>query len=824
MSASRSPISGPLVLLAPRSSRAKLPASSWAAKTSVRCLAVPASETDATIAAARSVRARTILSFMGGLLWSVWVTSFDARHARHGCRRPREGLRSIRGSICSRSISILRWTRPLERWASVRVCRAFRFRGDTCSTVLVVAVAVWQQVQIWTTAAPGDRRVVVPLSLAFAVALLLRDRFPVAARVGAFAALGLWAGFAPHDHGSSASYFVGSMLAFWIAGLTTDWRAAVAGLASGLLLVAYDESVLPGGGFGDFLFSAVILTGVWVAASALAHRGRHARTLQLDLAAAQAEREERARQAVTAERTRIARELHDVIAHNLSVAIVQLTAALPDLHEDGEATRRVQAAETACRQALDEMRRLLGVLRTDESEPELSPVTRPRLASTSSSHDEGRRPRPGARHRGTPAQPPPGIDLAAYRIIQEALTNALKHGNGTANLSLHYRPDEIEIEAVNQRRDGDPKTDGSGRGLVGMRERAALYGGSLDAGPTANGGYRVAARLPLEPARDDPHPARRRPDARPRRLPLDHRPRARPRSRRRSRRRPRRDRERTQAPPRRRPDGHPHATPRRPPGNPHAARRTAPAAHPRPHHLRPRRVRLRRTQERRQRLPAQGRPRRRAHRGDPHRRRRRTTPLPHDHPPPDRTTPPPPRARQRSRPPSRHSPTANSTSSNSSPAASPTPRSPNASTSAPARSRPTSTASSPNSTSATAPRPSSTPTKPDSSNPANPPPKPRENSPLFPPGTPPPVRLNPRSPQTPPPPLPGLFRRPGVVALGLIVRTLTPCRFQIQPSRQGRAKGGWPGPVFGNGPCSGAGCGDRRSPRVHSRAGWSRTG
>ena len=367
---------------------------------------------------------------------------------------------------------------------------------------VVVAVAVWQQIQIWTSTAPGDRRVVVPLSLAFAVALLLRDRFPVGARVGSFAALGLWAGFAPHDHGSSGSYFLGSMLAFWIAGLTTERRAAAAGLASGLLLIAYDESVFHGGGFGDFLFSAVILTGVWVAASALAHRGRHARALQLDLTAAQAEREERARQAVTAERTRIARELHDVIAHNLSVAIVQLTAALPDLDEDGEATARVRAAERACRQALDEMRRLLGVLRTDDSEPELSPS--PGLASVNDLVEQTRAAGLALELvvQGTPAQAPPGIDLAAYRIIQEALTNALKHGNGMANLSLRYRRDTIEIEAVNERRDGGTETDGSGRGLVGMRERAALYGGSLDAGPDVNGRYRVAAWLPLEPARE----------------------------------------------------------------------------------------------------------------------------------------------------------------------------------------------------------------------------------------------------------------------------------------------------------------------------------
>ena len=368
---------------------------------------------------------------------------------------------------------------------------------------IVVALAIWQLVQIWTTADVGDRRVIVPLELAFATALLLRDRFAIAARVGAFAALGLWVGFAPHDHGSSASFFVGSMLAFWIAGLTTDRRAAAAGWASGMLLVAYAESVFPGGGFGEFLFTAVIQSGVWVAALALAHRGRHAHALQVDLAAAQADREERARHAVEMERARIARELHDVIAHNLSVAIIQLTALLPDIDErdstGAESGRRVRAAEAACRQALAEMRRLLGVLRTDGVEPELAPA--PGLASLSELVTATRLAglELDVAIDGTTKHPPAGVDLAAYRIIQEALTNALKHGHGSpARLALHYRADEIEIEVVNEGGGATTNGDGSGRGLVGMRERVTLYGGTLEAAPRC-GGYRVAARLPLDP-------------------------------------------------------------------------------------------------------------------------------------------------------------------------------------------------------------------------------------------------------------------------------------------------------------------------------------
>ena len=386
----------------------------------------------------------------------------------------------------------------------VRAVRRVRSPKPRLLDGVIVAVAVWQQVQIWTGAHSGNRVAAVLLELAFAAALLLRERAPAGSRVGAFVALGAWAGFTPHDHGSSSSFFVGSMLAFWIAGFAPDWRPALAGWSAGILLMAYAESVFPGGGFGEFLFTALIQTGVWTGAFVLAHRTRHARVLEADLVAEREEREERARRAVADERMRIARELHDVIAHNLTVAIIQMTAARGEIaaqDSNGSLARHLTSADSSCRQALAEMRRLLGVLRPDEGEPALTPV--PGLAAVSDLVDAVRD--AGlpleATVRGTPHQMTDGIDLTAYRIVQEALTNALKHSGGApTTLVLHYHQDRIEIEVVNAERAlslGNGEGEG-GRGLVGMRERALLYGGTFDAGPNAAGGFRLAATLPLD--------------------------------------------------------------------------------------------------------------------------------------------------------------------------------------------------------------------------------------------------------------------------------------------------------------------------------------
>jgi signal transduction histidine kinase len=211
-----------------------------------------------------------------------------------------------------------------------------------------------------------------------------------------------------------------------------------------------------------------------------------------------------ARRAVAEERLRLARELHDVVAHSISVIAVQsgvgahVAASQPE-----EAAKALAAIEATSRAALTELRRLLGVLRQEgEPEGELAPV--PGLADLDSLLAEVAKAGRGVRLRvdGTPWQLPAGVDLSAYRIVQEALTNVVKHaGEARAQVTIGYGDQEITVEVTD---DGlgvtVPAGDGRvrvGHGLIGMRERVQVFGGDLEAGPRPGGGFRVAARLPL---------------------------------------------------------------------------------------------------------------------------------------------------------------------------------------------------------------------------------------------------------------------------------------------------------------------------------------
>jgi signal transduction histidine kinase len=202
---------------------------------------------------------------------------------------------------------------------------------------------------------------------------------------------------------------------------------------------------------------------------------------------------------VADERARIARELHDVVAHSISVMVVQAGSARLQLRNQPDTSEEaLRSVERTGRQALAEMRRMLGVLRTDHDDLALLP--QPSLQGLDQLVDQMREAglAVDAHVQGGPATLPPGLDLSAYRIVQEALTNALKHAGRTcASVSVGYLPDQLLLEITNQPGAAVHGRVNGGHGLIGMRERAALFGGTLKAGPQPDGGYRVVAAIPL---------------------------------------------------------------------------------------------------------------------------------------------------------------------------------------------------------------------------------------------------------------------------------------------------------------------------------------
>jgi signal transduction histidine kinase len=251
---------------------------------------------------------------------------------------------------------------------------------------------------------------------------------------------------------------------------------------------------------GNVVPSFVWLSAAWLVGRLV--RSWRRRSIELELLNRELEeqRELRAQAAVAVERGRIARELHDVIAHNVSMVVVQAGAAASVLEgEQPHVRAALEAIETTGRATVDEMRRLLGVLRESEDGAALSP--QPGLAGLETlvaGVREAGLP-VDLRIEGSPTPLPPALDLTAYRIAQEALTNVLKHaGPARAELTVRYDVAAVEIELRDDGAGGRSNGAGGGRGLIGMRERVALWGGSLDAGHTERG-WLVRARLPLRP-------------------------------------------------------------------------------------------------------------------------------------------------------------------------------------------------------------------------------------------------------------------------------------------------------------------------------------
>ncbi|KPI09731.1 integral membrane sensor signal transduction histidine kinase [Actinobacteria bacterium OK074] len=271
------------------------------------------------------------------------------------------------------------------------------------------------------------------------------------------------------------------------------------------------EDASAAGNIAIVVFQTVPFALAWVLGDSLRTRRAYFAQLEERAARLEREREAQAKVAVAAERARIARELHDVVAHNVSVMVVQADGAAYVLDSaPDQAKKALETISSTGRQALAEMRRLLGVLRTGEHQEGGEYVPQPDVEQLDDLIEQCRVSGLPVDFKveGTPRPLPSGVELTAYRIVQEALTNTRKHGgpNAGASVRLVYFDDGLGL-LVEDDGKGAPHelyeeggTDGQGHGLIGMRERVGMVGGTLDAGPRPGGGFRISALLPLKPA------------------------------------------------------------------------------------------------------------------------------------------------------------------------------------------------------------------------------------------------------------------------------------------------------------------------------------
>lgn len=380
-----------------------------------------------------------------------------------------------------------------------RIVHALR-RSAEADRALALAFLVIGQLEVWVTARP--KLVSALVVVVTTGALAWRRRAPLATVIvtaGGFVAHVLSTSEPPPGLGDAPNSFAYGLtwliVVYSVAAYASLMRAVIGLAATGIASIVasltdaprFEDAVLA------FLFSAVV---PWLLGALIARHRRATQLRQLadDLAL---ERDQRSLEAVLEERARIARELHDVVAHGVTMMVVQAEAGESLLsQEPGRAQESLQSIQRVGRQALVELRRLLGIIRTDQSPATRSP--QPGLLDIESFVTEVRRSGLDVelQYEGETRPLPQGLELSAFRILQEALTNVLKHAGGSrAFVRIRYEPSHIELEVLD---DGVGTSDGyGGHGLVGMRERAILYGGELQTGPRPGGGYAVRARLPI---------------------------------------------------------------------------------------------------------------------------------------------------------------------------------------------------------------------------------------------------------------------------------------------------------------------------------------
>jgi signal transduction histidine kinase len=372
----------------------------------------------------------------------------------------------------------------------------------------VVVAALLMVVALVTTLGghlgEGPAWLTVPVAVVMTGALAWRTRAPLGSVLVVLAA-GQVQSLLAHEPGSLWALAVYLVSGYSVAAGTTEARAAVGGVA--MVGVQWWQEWQESG--SDYLFVVLVFGGAWLL-------GRLVNQWEVRARLAELGQEERARLAVAEERARIARELHDIVAHGVSVIAVQADAAEAVLSRDPERAREpLNVIRASSREVLDEMRRLLQLLRAADPAAGASEST---TAAPQPGLDQLAELVGSVRAAGLPVTltrfpdeqgehgttMPPSVGLSAYRIVQEALTNVLKHaGPVPTSVTVHRTPGGLVVEVVNQAGQSNAPNDATapsgraGHGLLGMRERVALVGGRLEAQPGPSGGFRVHAVLPV---------------------------------------------------------------------------------------------------------------------------------------------------------------------------------------------------------------------------------------------------------------------------------------------------------------------------------------
>jgi signal transduction histidine kinase len=387
----------------------------------------------------------------------------------------------------------------LRRYLPVVQAYLPRIRAHAVEAI-VPAFAAASIVEVFVVSGVHHRATIVVCALFWSLPFLLRRRNPALPPFVVSVALAMLGLLAGGDAQKLSMPFLAALAASASFGLLAERRLRIAGwclVVGAAAIVDYRSTSTT----ADFFWTTLIFTLAWFFGVALGNRTAQTRELRERVASAERERAAAAERAAADERQRIARELHDVVAHSVSVMVVQASAVRRLLSAEQEREREaLLSVERMGRDALAEMRRMLGVMRTPEDQPAaLTPQPGLRhLAQLVAQVEKAGLP-VTLRVEGAATELPAGIDLSAYRIVQEGLTNALKHGkDGHAEVIVRYADGGVEVEVADDGRDGDVDGQNGGSAFVGMRERVALYGGTLDTGPRDGGGFVLRARLPVE--------------------------------------------------------------------------------------------------------------------------------------------------------------------------------------------------------------------------------------------------------------------------------------------------------------------------------------